>query len=353
MMKTIYKASSGQEAIEFILISVLVFMASLITIFLLGQQLANFFQTDSAVAKTAGQETPVISAASDVKYSPDYITQVDTMDQENRILTADGFADAPQKTVPVITDADLKNLLLNTYPDDLQTTINTTGASGGTDDIASVLEQLAAYIEAIKQEYPDDPALQEMSSIAYKMADKGYLVSDCEEWFEYAADRLNSSSTLKLPADNRICEFGEIKGTGSCDDSVATDVFFFTDVGRGNIETNMKTQMNDMIALRDQLQQITPPDDPRVSQIAATIASLTDEIQQISENVSAAAKELDDYYDANQKAIEYKKYLNSKVASRTTNIKSYYIEKHGDDLQETSSSEPITNEPVDTTDSNI
>jgi hypothetical protein len=68
------RSSAGQEAVEFILISVLVFFGAIFSFFVFGDKLANFFQNDSAVAKTAGAKAKTIASTEGVKFSPDYKT---------------------------------------------------------------------------------------------------------------------------------------------------------------------------------------------------------------------------------------------------------------------------------------
>jgi hypothetical protein len=68
--------NNGQEAIEFILISSLVFLGCIFTVMLLGSKIGNFFQNDSAVITAQQNKIAVISASDPVKYEPDYVTEI-------------------------------------------------------------------------------------------------------------------------------------------------------------------------------------------------------------------------------------------------------------------------------------
>lgn len=61
----------GQEATEFVLITILVFFSALIVVTIFGGKIANFFKGDSSVTKMALTKTKTISAADQQKYDID------------------------------------------------------------------------------------------------------------------------------------------------------------------------------------------------------------------------------------------------------------------------------------------
>ncbi|MEW5821728.1 MAG: hypothetical protein AB1782_16155, partial [Cyanobacteriota bacterium] len=66
--------NKGQEAIEFILITSLVFFGSLMVVLVFGNKIANFFTNDSSAIKAANASPTVIGVSDNQKYNPDYTT---------------------------------------------------------------------------------------------------------------------------------------------------------------------------------------------------------------------------------------------------------------------------------------
>ncbi len=66
--------SSGQEAIEFVLISVLVFFAALFSMLVLGDKVAAFFNSDGSAVKASQGSSIAINPLSPVRFHPDYTT---------------------------------------------------------------------------------------------------------------------------------------------------------------------------------------------------------------------------------------------------------------------------------------
>ncbi|MEW5820878.1 MAG: hypothetical protein AB1782_11865 [Cyanobacteriota bacterium] len=79
-----YRINKGQEAVEFILITMLVFFGAFFVVLAFGNKMANFFTNDSSVAKSTSRTTNVISANTPLNYSPNYTTN-DTNDN-NKLL---------------------------------------------------------------------------------------------------------------------------------------------------------------------------------------------------------------------------------------------------------------------------
>ncbi|MGD9581557.1 MAG: hypothetical protein AB7V50_09310, partial [Vampirovibrionia bacterium] len=179
--------SRGQEAIEFMLITVLVFFAALFAVFTFGGKLAAFFQGGSSVSQISGASAPSLSNDS-VLFKSDYETKVDL---PNNIIIGSDISGV-DGLVPI----DINGVKVF-IPSDISATIQTTGSSGGTDHIVSAIQALAAQLKSISEANPSDTNLQQMVTVASQLSDKGFLISDAEEWYEFAAQRLTSTSGLK------------------------------------------------------------------------------------------------------------------------------------------------------------
>lgn len=309
------KKRRGQEAIEFVLISILVFFAALFVVVIFGNKIAGFFTSSSSAAKVAQNKVNVISSTAGSKYVADYETK------------ASGEVSYPYSLPPKITESSnetitltVGDLVIENIPADISKTIQTTGASGGTDAIVDSMSGIIAQLKSMSEQDPDNNTLKQISDLALKMADTGYLVSDAQEWVEYAAIRINSSSAVNLPDDNRICEDGSIKKT-SCDQTLSNQYFFTGDL-RKAINDHIDQQTNNLLKLNSQLQTLVQTPDLNDSQLqtvqdaAKIIGILTTQIQEISTNLKSA----------NDKNFEE---LKAKLASQTTDLKSRLIEETG------------------------
>ena len=137
-----HEFNKGQEAVEFVLIAVLVFFGALFVILLFGNKIASFFETESSVTKTAASAVSAISAADNMKFKPDYVTESGTQSVEGQgysyILNPDGSAsiNVDGSTVNISTDIlELSNTVLET------------SGAGGTQDL---IKEIAYVIQQAK-----------------------------------------------------------------------------------------------------------------------------------------------------------------------------------------------------------
>lgn len=339
----------AQEAMEFVLITALVFFGALFSLLVFSDKIAAFFKTDSSVAKSSMADPNVLSSSSTGKFTPDYAllddstSNKDLYDQQSESLAEVSVTPATEGTVNItIGDVEVKNV-----PEDLSAYIKTTGASGGTQQISSTIEPLIADLREILAADPGNKDLQEIINAAQQIADSGYLVADAEEWFETAAKRLESKSSQDVPEDNLLCENGQLRNqVKSCDYTVVSENFFFGSSSTLNklLDTNLKT-LNDS---NTKLQKLSNTQDlQKVKDVAYIIEALTSQINEIADNVKATAKD-------NKQKVANLKALQEGVASKTTDLKSRLIEKFGAKLKHPENSEKLpADEPVAADDSSI
>ncbi|MEW5821727.1 MAG: hypothetical protein AB1782_16150 [Cyanobacteriota bacterium] len=161
-----YKYNYGQEAIEFILITSLVFFGSLMVVLVFGNKIANFFTNDSSAVKAANASPAIISASNPVKYTPDYTTTDNTKTSYQTAAeeAAAAAAAAAQKTssggtpYTINTDGSVsfsvagQNVMLAADIVQLQDIVmETSGAEGAT----SLVDEIAYMINKYKAAYPD------------------------------------------------------------------------------------------------------------------------------------------------------------------------------------------------------
>lgn len=303
----------GQEAMEFILITALVFFGALFTIMIFGEKISGFFTSGSSIHQTSKTSVKSLTASNVPSFQVDYETSVDI--PRPAILETMGINGSENMDV-----IDIDGIKVH-VPTDIGTLIQTTGSSGGTDQIVDAIKALVSQMQTIADEDPSNTDLQDMVSVASHLADKGYLVADAEEWYEAAARRLTSGHEEVLPEDNQLCEFGNYLGDHDCDHSVASENFLYSDVGGSNIKTNIEREVGSFTSLITELKGLDAGiSDERINTIVSSIGLLSDEIIEISDNVKAQAKDVSNLED-----------LNSGVASKTTDIKAamiaYYKEK--------------------------
>ena len=117
----------GQEAIEFILICVLVFFGGLFAIMTFGSKMAAFFQTDSSFAQAANQKANVIGANTTPDFKTDLTTQVEDENRTNVI----GYE--AMKNPDGSVSVNINNQVVNLTAQDLDLVdkvFETTGSSG-------------------------------------------------------------------------------------------------------------------------------------------------------------------------------------------------------------------------------
>lgn len=137
------RQTKGQQAIEFILISSLILIGSLAVTLTFGDKIANFFEGDSAVAKTAKAKAATIASTSNVAYNQDFKTSYspifDTpaMSKYNVIQNTDGSISFTVGT---------QNVSLPTGVVQLQDTVmQTTGSAGATELIQDIANMINTY----------------------------------------------------------------------------------------------------------------------------------------------------------------------------------------------------------------
>lgn len=164
----------GQEAVEFVLIAVLVFLAALFTIFLFGQKISNFFTTDSAVTQTSKLNPNLISSSNNQNYIPDYQTKADPSVNDPGYVAPNTTSNTTSSVDPTQTASDIKlnsdgsvSLTVNgqnvnltaSVMSNLNTVFETVGSSGATTEVQKAIQKL---IEQHKAEYPNSDVPVEM-----------------------------------------------------------------------------------------------------------------------------------------------------------------------------------------------
>ncbi|MEW5821731.1 MAG: hypothetical protein AB1782_16170 [Cyanobacteriota bacterium] len=164
-----HKNSNGQEAIEFILITTLVFFGSLMVVLVFGNKIANFFTNDSSAIKAANASPTVIDVSDNQKYNPDYTTSdnnktsYQTAAEAVAAAAAAATAAAAQQTssggtpYTINTDGSVsfsvagQNVLLSSDIVQLQDIVmETSGSEGAT----SLVDEIAYMIQKHAAAYP-------------------------------------------------------------------------------------------------------------------------------------------------------------------------------------------------------
>lgn len=85
-------SNKGQEAVECILITSVVFLGALTTMFVFGDKISGFFTSGSSVAQVANQKAPSITAQTPMAFQNDFKTELSytsTMVDGNEVRTYD------------------------------------------------------------------------------------------------------------------------------------------------------------------------------------------------------------------------------------------------------------------------
>lgn len=336
------RLNKAQEAMEFILITVLIFFTALFSMIVFGEKIAAFFKSDSSVAKSAMADPAVLSSANGSNFLPDYSLLDDSnsnkalYDQYQESLSQVSVSTPSAGTV-TITIGDIK---VENIPEDLSGYIQTSGSSGGTDQIASAMNFLVADLQTIQAANPDDAQLQAIIDKAKLLADSGYLLSDAEEWFEVGAKRLESKGQLELPKDNRLCQDGTLRTDKSynCDYYVSEEKFLFTYYY--TLKDNLDNRVKELNKLNDTLQSLSDQyNNPQVAKIIDIIGVLTTQMDEIAQNVKNSV-------NVSEQDIKNYQDLLDKVASKTTDLKTSLIDEFGNEIPDTSAATNSVSDPA-------
>ena len=192
--------SPGQEALEFVLITVLVFFGALLCVVIFGDKLSGFFQTSSSVAQSAKTTVPALTSSDSQKYTPDYSTVDSTYNtlpgepggsSENLAMTCDNGSCV----------MDFGTIVLSDIPENFGSVVEASGASGETQVISSLLEQIAAQLEA-----KNTPETTAQSDAIKKLSVVGHNIAYIQEMGETLVSKCNGDTDClrKLGTDRNV-----------------------------------------------------------------------------------------------------------------------------------------------------
>lgn len=155
----------GQEATEFVLISILVFFSALLVVFLFGNKISKFFTEQSSASKVSKNSSIAINPNNQQKYN----TEIENYNGSTK-TTAGTTSVLPENiTMPDITEnadgslsftAGEQNVTLPSQIKDLSNVVfETTGSSGAQD----LIKEVALMIDRYKSEFPDGDVPVEIS----------------------------------------------------------------------------------------------------------------------------------------------------------------------------------------------
>lgn len=171
MMVQNMRRQSGQEAIEFILITALVFFGAFFTVLIFGDKISAFFTEEKAAVQLTKNAAPNYNSSNEQKYTPDFETiSVDNVDYSDVSLE-----------VPPMSEENLSIAL-----EDLREYMETAGSSGGTDVIIASVSQIAQQLE--------EQGLIAQSNKVKKLANIMHNVASVERMFEQSAKRCSNTA---------------------------------------------------------------------------------------------------------------------------------------------------------------
>lgn len=148
--------NKGQEALEFVLITALVFFGALFSLMIFGDKLAAFFKTDSSVAQSATGQPQVLNPSNPIKYNPDYATY---SENNELISSANPSTIATNNNVDVTINSDGSASFVVgsqnvTIPSSAISDMNVLMGTTGSDGVNKLIDLMAYMIETHAAEYP-------------------------------------------------------------------------------------------------------------------------------------------------------------------------------------------------------
>lgn len=188
---------AGQEAIEFILITVLVFFGALFAIVVFGDKLSSFFASDSSVATTSKNSAKVITSDTTVSFKPDYETTADVPIKPTQDVTSQEISTAEIICTGENCNLQLGEITLTNFPDNFNQYIKTAGSAGGTKTVSDLLTQYASGLET--QDLP-----QETVDKVKNLANLGHLMANYQQSIETKINNCNGNSACEKSAASNI-----------------------------------------------------------------------------------------------------------------------------------------------------
>lgn len=146
----------GQESVEVILITVLVFFAAFFSILFFSDKIANFFKSSSA-NKPVSQNSGVAQANNFDAFEDKY-SVTDELMQPGQRLCSRGMC-----------DIQFDGFKLSNIPEDFNAFVLAQGSSGGTDKIAELMKQIATQL-ASDGNIEQSEAIKKLASFTHNMA---------------------------------------------------------------------------------------------------------------------------------------------------------------------------------------
>lgn len=206
----------GQEATEFVLISILVFFSALLVVFLFGGKISKFFTNDSSAVRVAKGASSAINPGGQQKYD----TEIDNYTGATKTTSGSSSFTPADITMPDVTenaDGSLsfsvagRNVTLSSQLKAQNNTVfQTTGSSGSLE----LIKEIAYMIEKHKAEYTDGNVPIEIS---YGLGDRegnGSAGGSYEGTAKYNSITIKSGNDIIILQKDQTCSYNS---GGCCD----------------------------------------------------------------------------------------------------------------------------------------
>ena len=137
----------GQEAVEFVILSTLIAIALLVTIFSFKDKLVEFFNNSPAKQNVSSSESNILSPSSELRYKPNTDSSIKSVNVAgyNVITNADGSITFNVNNQKINISAEAVSLQ--------SSVIQTSGSSG----IETLVKEVAYMVNKYASEYPGEP----------------------------------------------------------------------------------------------------------------------------------------------------------------------------------------------------
>lgn len=285
------KKNNGQEALEFVLITVLIFFGAIFTIVVFADKIAAFFSSDSSAAVVSKKEINVLDASSQPRFSANY----ETIAANSEIISPGSLGGTVEEPAfdcdKTSCKVDFGTFTLSDVPLDLTQQIETSGSSGGTEIIVNLMDQLVIQSK--------EKHLSVAPSLLIELASYGHKLAYIEKQMEKEAQNFIDNPDKIVASEYKVG---------------AAQLTFGAD--RALFEFNLKK-------INERLEKSSDPSDNNAREIINLLAS---EILTIADTMSADANSIPTGYDVSVEDVEK---LLKPEASKYTDIKLEMICKTG------------------------
>lgn len=192
---------SGQEAIEFILITTLVFFSALIVVVMFGGKLASFFDQGSSVNSAAKTKVALINSSTPVKYD----TEIEAVpDYSNKKVSYAGIEFIEKKDGSLIGELNGEKFIVTKQLQEKFSAAMESLGTNGIEEFISTIKQMAEKFSVPVSDIEVMVGDASKTAVGKQCKKKFFGGKDCKDVSEVIKGKANINNVIVLKYQNNI-----------------------------------------------------------------------------------------------------------------------------------------------------